>query len=296
MKILVLGSNGFIGSNLLRYYRNKFPGTVGCDVIAPAVYDEQFLLLDKSNPQFDKLFIQNTFDVCINASGSGSVQYSIAHPVEDYQLNARNVYYILNAINKFNMQCRFLNFSSAAVYGNPESNPVSESTQTKPLSPYGFHKLISEQICTEFYHLNKIKTCSLRVFSAYGEGLRKQLFWDIFQKAKENEVIDLYGTGEETRDFIHIEDILGAVDKILDKSSFNADVVNIGTGKSITIREAATNFLQSMGLKKELRFTNESKQGDPVGWEADIRKLKSYGYVPVVDLKTGLSSYKRWLI
>ena len=154
---------------------------MGCDVVAPAIYDENFLLLDKSNPQFDKIFLQHTFDICINASGSGSVQYSIENPQEDYRLNAKNVFEILSAISKFNTRCRFLNFSSAAVYGNPETNPVSEKTRTKPLSPYGFHKLISEQICAEFYHLNKIKTCSMRVFSSYGEGLHKQLFWDIFQ-------------------------------------------------------------------------------------------------------------------
>lgn len=295
MKIIVIGSNGFIGSNALRYFRKKFPGTMGCDVIAPVNYDENFLLLDIKSPQFDKIFLQHTFDVCINASGSGSVQYSIEHPDEDYRLNAKHVFEILNGISKFNSQCRFLNFSSAAVYGNPETNPVSEKSKTKPLSPYGFHKLISEQICAEFYHLNKIRTCSMRVFSAYGEGLHKQLFWDIFQKAKENEVISLFGTGEETRDFIYIDDILKAVDCIIANSSFEADIVNVASGLSTSIKEAAVTFLEVLGMKNQIQFTNIVKQGDPLGWTADISKLNSYGFWPSVNLREGLSQYKEWL-
>ncbi len=294
MKILVLGSNGFIGSNVLRYFRNKFPGTVGCDVFAPVLYDENFLLLDRNAPQFDKIFLQHTFDFCINASGSGSVQYSIQHPDEDYRLNAKNVFDILNAISKFNSRCRFLNFSSAAVYGNPEILPVSEKSRTKPLSPYGFHKLISEQICAEYYHLKKVMTCSMRVFSVYGEGLRKQLFWDIFQKARQNDVVELFGTGEETRDFIHIIDLLGAIDCILEKSNFEADVINVANGIPLTIAEVAS-ISTSILSGVKIHFNNIVKPGDPIHLEADIGKLISYGFSVSVDFKKSVGEYYKWV-
>ncbi len=296
MKILVLGSNGFIGSNALLYFRSKYPETYGCDVFSPKNFDEKFFLLDKNIPRFDKIFIQNTFDICINASGSGNVDYSIRYPDEDYRLNAKNVFDILSAIGKFNSRCRFLNFSSAAVYGNPVTNPVSEKSRTKPVSPYGFHKLISEQICSEFYHLNKVRTCSLRVFSAYGEGLRKQLFWDVYQKSKENKVVELFGTGEETRDFIHVSDVMVAIDCILQKSPFDADVINVATGKSETVQAATKIFLKAIGKNADARFMNVSKSGDPIFMMADVCKLAGYGFSPAVNLEEGLTVYAEWIL
>ena len=295
MKILVLGSNGFIGRNALEHFRARYPETTGCDVIAPEVYDDRFLLLDKSDPQFEKIFLQNTFDICINASGSGSVPYSIEHPEEDYKLNAKNVFDILNAMSRFNSQCRFLNFSSAAVYGNPDTLPVSEKSRTKPLSPYGFHKLISEQICAEFYHLKKIRTCSMRVFSAYGEGLKKQLFWDIYQKAKNHQVVELFGTGEESRDFIHVKDVLQAIDCIVEKSNFEADIVNVATGMNTSIKYAAETFLKNLDPGKQISFTSKVKEGDPFGIQANISRLESYGFAPGIKLEEGLSRYSEWI-
>jgi len=295
VKILILGSNGFIGSNALRYFRNKYPSTVGCDVIAPVVYDDGFFLLDKDNSRFDQVFLRNSFDLCINASGSGSVPYSIEHPEEDYRLNAKNVFEILNAISQLNSQCRFLNFSSAAVYGNPESLPLSEKSRTRPLSPYGFHKLISEQICAEYYHLKKIKTCSMRVFSVYGQGLRKQLFWDIYQKSKKSSEVELFGTGDETRDFIHIEDLLLAIECIIEKSSFEAEIINVASGKSSSIRDVAQTFLRAMGSTAQLKFNNINKEGDPLKMLADIGKVSGYGFSPAINIEEGLASYAGWI-
>lgn len=295
MKILVLGSNGFIGSNALKYFRHRYPDTMGADVVAPAVYDEKFLLLDKDNPQFDRIFLQHTFDVCINASGSGSVPYSILNPDEDYRLNAKNVFEILSAISKFNSQCRFLNFSSAAVYGNPESLPVSEKSRTRPLSPYGFHKLISEQICAEFFHLKKVRTSSMRVFSAYGEGLRKQLFWDIYLKTQKHDVVELFGTGDEARDFIYINDLLLAIECILKNSSFEAEVINVASGTGTCIRDAAGIFIKALGKNNPVRFSNIQKEGDPKQLLADTSRIRSYDFVPGTDIQKGLSLYADWI-
>ena len=98
---------------------------------------------------------------------------------------------ILVAIRDRNSSCKFINFSSAAVYGNPKFLPITENSVCKPLFPYGFHKLQSELLLTEYYNFFGLKTCSLRVFSAYGPLLKKQLFWDLYQKAIQNDTISL---------------------------------------------------------------------------------------------------------
>ena len=293
MKILVLGANGFIGSHALKYFRNIYPQTAGCDISMPKVPDENFFLLDGLNPRFDKLFVQNTFDVCINASGSGSVSFSLRKPEEDYRLNTKNVFDILTAISRYNTRCRFLNFSSAAVYGNPEELPVNEKSKTRPVSPYGFHKLISEQVCAEFFHLQGIRTCSMRVFSVYGEGLKKQLFWDIYQKTRQQFDVELFGTGEETRDFIHVQDLMLAIECILKKSSFNADVINVASGNPVSITHVAS-IITGIVPGISIRFNNQFKQGDPVHLEADISKLTSLGFEAKKSLNDGLTAYFNW--
>ena len=84
-----------------------------------------------------------------------------------------------------------------------------------PISPYGVHKQMGEELCSYYNRYMVTISAVLRIFSAYGSGLRKQLLWDIYQKYLNTGRIDLFGTGNETRDFIHISDILRALELIL---------------------------------------------------------------------------------
>ena len=101
--------------------------------------------------QFEDIFIEEKYDACINASGSGNVNHSVMHPLEDFELNTFDTARILDAIRKHNKACKYLHISSAAVYGNPAHLPVNEEMACKPLSPYGWHKLMAEQLCKELF-------------------------------------------------------------------------------------------------------------------------------------------------
>ena len=125
---------------------------------------------------------------------------SLKHPYRDFLLNTANVYAILNAIHTHNKACKFINLSSAAVYGNPQILPVVESAQVAPMSPYGRHKVMAEAICREFAEEFGVPTCSLRIFSAFGNGLRKQIFWDMNRKMTGATEATFFGTGEEGGD------------------------------------------------------------------------------------------------
>ena len=301
MKILVIGGCGFIGSHAVKFFLKKGNRVAACDVVESPYPDIDFFRLDRSNPDFEKPFENNQYDICINASGSATVGYSFSDPLNDYTLNTFNVFKILNTIRKLNPTCRFINFSSAAVYGNPEQQPVKESHATKPLSPYGCHKLMAERICTEFFNIYKIQSCSLRVFSAYGPGLKKQLFWDIFQKIKntgnsnEHGEIELFGTGNESRDFIFIDDLLAAIDIVLQKSNFDANVINVSSGVETTIREASALLVGMLNEKLKVKFNGTVKKGDPLNWNADISLLSSFGFSAETNIKTGVKKYSEWL-
>ncbi len=260
---------------------------IGCDIL-PEKHKENIRQIYSIN-DYEKIISEKQFDVFINASGSCGVGFSFEHPEKDYELNTFNVKVMLSAIKKYSPQTKFINFSSAAVYGNPKFLPISESDELAPLSPYGKHKWEAEKLLKQFADELGLRTCSVRVFSAYGPGLHKQLFWDLFMKSRDTKNIRLYGTGKESRDFIFIDDLVYAIECVIKKASMNGECINISSGVETSISDAAQIFLNVLGQPYELNFSGEIKVGDPVNWRANITQLKSLGFESRVSLQEGLT-------
>lgn len=294
MRILIIGNKGFIGGHVFNYLKHLGHEVIGCDIVTD-YQSLDYIQIDATNSDYHLIFKNTIFNVCINCSGAASVPLSIKFPFKDFNLNTVNVFKILNAIKEYQPNCKFLNLSSAAVYGNPEKLPVFEDAILKPLSPYGIHKMQAEQICKEFNEYYDISTCSIRIFSAYGNGLKKQLFWDMYQKFLNQDFVELFGTGNETRDFIHIEDISRAIACVLEKATFIGQEINIANGESFTIKHIAEVFRDCLNSEKAIWFNNIVKSGDPLFWEADISLLKSMGYNPSVGIEEGINKYIKWI-
>jgi dTDP-glucose 4,6-dehydratase/UDP-glucose 4-epimerase len=296
MKILIIGSMGFIGQHLFRYFSEKGNEVWGADVVYDYINKDRFFLIDASNSDYNSVFQSSEYNLCVNCSGAANVPESLKNPLHDYTLNTINVFSILEAISKFQPACKFINLSSAAVYGNPKHLPVKEDSIPDPLSPYGFHKLQAEQICKEFYDFYNINTCSLRIFSVYGPGLKKQLFWDLYSKAKSGVPFSLFGTGDESRDYIYILDLVRVIEMIAQHSAFNADIINVANGVEILIKDVVSIFFGLFDHEIRYSFSGETREGDPVNWMADITKLVSYGYQPAFTIERGLENYYKWVI
>jgi UDP-glucose 4-epimerase len=291
MKIVIIGSEGFIGKHLHHYMKEQGHEVWGADVVTKYADPEDYFLIDASNSDFGSVFKHTQYDLCVNCSGAASVPESLKNPIRDYYLNTVNVFKLLESIRNEQTHCRFINLSSAAVYGNPEQLPVSESAVPNPLSPYGLHKLQSEEICYEFYKFHNVPSCSLRIFSVYGPGLQKQLFWDLLQKASSEEAFQLFGTGTESRDFIYITDLVRVIGLIYQHSDFKADIINVANGEEVFIRDAGSVFFSFFDKEISYSFSGDSRKGDPVNWKADISKLRSYGYQASVDISAGLEAF-----
>jgi len=294
MNILVIGSKGFIGSHCVSYFKKEH-NVYQCDVMVDYT-TKQYIQVDATNADYNEVMQVCDFDVCINCSGAASVPDSLKNPQRDFMLNTANAFKQLDALRKYNANCRYLNISSAAVYGNPEQLPIVENQSLNAISPYGIHKKLAEDICKEFHDIYNLKTCSLRVFSAYGVGLQKQLFWDLFQKSKNEKSVKLFGTGEESRDFIYIDDLVNAINVIIKNCAFNNDIINVANGEEVTIKIAAKAFYNLFNEDISIEFQGENRHGDPVNWVADITKLKSLGYKQKVSLEKGLKKYYKWLL
>lgn len=295
MKVIIIGSNGFIGQHLYNYYVEKGYAVWGADVVSDFVNHERYFFINASDPDYNFVFQQEKYDICVNCSGAANVPESLINPFQDFFLNTVIVFKILEAIRQYQPLCRFVNLSSAAVYGNPRLIPVKEDAVTNPLSPYGIHKLQAEHICREFHSFYKIKTCTVRIFSVYGPGLKKQLFWDLYRKTKSTIPFTLFGTGNESRDFIYILDLVKAIDLVTEHASFNADVINIANGKEIKIKEAVLVFLKFFDHDIKYLFSGETREGDPLNWLADISILNTFGYQPSYTIESGLKQYYEWV-
>ncbi len=295
MKILVIGSRGFIGKNLKKFLAAQGHEVWGADVMVEYAHAEHYFLIDATNADYHDIFQEYVFDVCVNCSGAASVPDSLQHPLRDFNLNAANVFKILDAIRLFRPACRFINLSSAAVYGNPAELPVKELSPVSPVSPYGLHKQISEQICNEFYRFFGIQTCSVRIFSAYGEGLTKQLFWDLYQKVQKGGIVSLFGTGKESRDFIYIGDLVNAIYLVVQQSACKGEVINVANGKEILIEDCVKVFYAFFEKPVEYEFIGKGRAGDPNNWVADIAALQQLGYRQQYTLEQGLKKYYQWI-
>jgi UDP-glucose 4-epimerase len=294
-KVLLIGSEGFIGRHLRAGLQaaGYEVHSAGTKAISRPLYYQ----IDRESPNMLSLLAAAPFAVCINASGIANVKLSYAHPQADFNANTVNVFRILDAIRQVAPQCRFFNLSSAAVYGNQLSGKrLEESAALQPMSPYGMHKWYAEKICDEYRTSFSIPACSLRLFSVYGEGHCKLLFWDMWEKYRADaSLVTLHGSGAEERDFIYIEDLVQAILLLLQQATVLHPVLNIGNGQATTIREAATTFFSILDPKTALHFSAAGKAGDPDSLVADNTILQSFGYQPRFSLQAGLTNFIQWL-
>lgn len=293
MKILIIGSKGFIGSRAYHHFSNLPENeTWGCDVVVDYI-DDHYFLLDSTNSDFNDLFEQGRFEVCINCSGAASVPDSLVHPLRDFTLNIFTVAKILDAIRRYAPLCKYIHLSSAAVYGNPSVLPVNVLSTLQPLSPYGWHKLYSEQLCREYHDFFGVQSLCLRIFSAYGSGLKKQLFWDLYQKSKLTGIVKIYGTGNESRDFIHVADLVQVFELAIQHGTFNGEALNVGNGEEVFLKDLVPLYLGL--LNSRYLFSGEIKKGDPLNWCADISAIRNWGYENKITLSEGLKGYIEWI-
>lgn len=291
--IFIIGSEGFIGKACSAFFLKKGFEVYGAD--RKKIKSEYTYFLIKDHRDIYNAFKNNRFDYCINAAGSGNVSLSMEEPLTDFNANCIDVIHILEAIRNVNPTCKYLHISSAAVYGNPVKVPISETDLTHPLSSYGWHKLMSELLCKEYFEIYGLHTCCIRPFSVYGPRLRKQIFWDTFQKTLGSSHIEIYGTGEESRDYIYIEDLLFAMECIIKNSEFASCVYNIGNGHEVFIKDVIPFFLKIVNPELSSFFNNIGRRGDPLNWCADISEITKLGYKNKYSTEEGLSLTVEWL-
>lgn len=289
-RLMIVGCEGFLGSAFIRQARTRFE-LLGCGRSVASRHPD---LSYRAATDLEAAVVEFAPEAVIFAAGSASVPKSLTDPVYDFQNNVAFVMRILEALRKLDRCGKFLMLSSAAVYGNPTSLPVSEDHMLAPISPYGHHKAMAENILRMYHQQFGIRTAALRIFSAFGEGLRRQVLWDLCRKCQAGPVVQVQGTGTESRDFIHAEDVAIAGLKVLENAPMRGETYNLANGTEVPIGELAQRILNGFPKPPELVFDGELPAGTPSRWCADIGQIRTLGFAPKVDFWSAIDRYVTW--
>lgn len=289
-KVFITGSNGFIGSHIMNYFLNKGYETIGCDIISSNTSYKVDLTSESETIDFIN---KETPDIVIHCAGNANVNSSVENPKMDYLSNVVVTQNVLKALKELNNKPRMVFLSSAAVYGNQELLPINEKATLNPLSPYAENKIKCEEMCKQANLEDSVEVKIARIFSVYGSGLKKQIFWDMHNKIVNTGKLEMFGTGNESRDYIHINDLLDVI-FLLSTEETEYDVFNVANGEEIYIKDVAKMFAEVNNVKV-VYFNGVEMKGNPLNWKADISRIKSLGYNPKISIKDGIKEYSDWV-
>lgn len=299
LRILVTGANGFIGGAILRnclakditaYAHARRPEPT---FWSPSIPWFTGSLADV--PELIRILKETEPTHFVHCAGAASVPFSTQHPAVDFRNSTQLVSNVLEAIRLSKIHCCFGLISSAAVYGNPAVLPITEDSPINPLSPYGTHRYLNEILLSSYKNSYGLSGFTGRIFSAYGEGLQKQVVYDAMIKLAfgEGDECAFHGSGSETRDFVHVDDVANA---ILTLCRRNGDgIYNIASGEQVTIQELIATIQQVTETTKRVLFSGTARTCDPSHWSADISRITALGYQKQIELEEGLRRVWQWI-
>lgn len=298
-KILITGAKGFLGSNLTKHFKSLGYETYGIGHGGFSIEESKHIGLDywETNDITIEAILRfgQKFDVIIHCGGSGSVSFSVNNPYEDFKKTVDGTLEVLEYIRVHNSNAHLIYPSSPAVQGEHPDIPIKEDYVGKPVSPYGYHKKIAEDLCQSYSEKFNLKISIIRLFSVYGIGLKKQLLWDACNKITNSKKrVEFWGTGEETRDFIHINDVTKLIEKTLLISN-KFIILNGGSGTRYTILSIIYEIKNGLNKETEVIFNNKIDIGNPSYYWADISRSKSLSWTPKILLKDGIKEYIQWI-
>lgn len=292
---LVTGARGFIGRHCALHLAKRGWQVVGIGRGEWPPADHREWGVERwIEADVDELSVAKSgdgLDLVIHCAGGAHVGASIDDPMRDFRATVDSTVALLDYLRRAESNARVVYPSSAAVYGSAPP-PIHEDTPARPLSPYGAHKGMAEQACRTYASMFGLNVSVVRLFSVYGPGLRKQLFWEACMKMQTGSA-SFGGSGDEMRDWLHVADAVSLICLAADHASPDAPVVNGGTGQGTPVREAVDLLAREFdGVAAE--FTGSVRTGDPQHIVADIGRALDWGWSPTYTLADGIREYVSW--
>lgn len=296
MKVLITGGAGFIGSHIAEYFAEAGHSvrildnlTTGFSRNIPQRRNVEFIqgdICDSSSVERAVSGVEYVF----NEAALVSVPLSCEKPVEAFRINTLGTLNVLQACVKEGVE-KFVTASSAAVYGNNPALPKSEGMYPEPASPYAISKLDGEYLARMFYEEHGLRATCLRYFNVYGprqdpKSPYAAVIPIFLERAKTGKDLVIYGDGLQSRDFVHVKDVVRANVAALEHG--DGQVFNVAMGESVTVLELAENIIELTGSSSKIIHAG-SRAGDVRDSRADVSKIAGW-WKGEIELEEGLKS------
>ena len=296
MNFLVTGAAGFLGSALANRLAREGHQVRGLDDLSAG--DPQRLEADVLFTRGDvtdrpKLWtLLQDVDCVYHLAARVSVPESVLYPREYNAVNVGGTVSVMEAMRDVGVK-RVVLISSGAVYGDQADQPMHEDAVPNPRSPYAVSKLAAEYYVRTIGSLWGIETVALRVFNAYGPGqpipaAHPPVVPHFLRQAVRGGTLVIHGRGDQTRDFVYVDDVVEAMVAAATVPTIDRRVINVGSGVATTIRALAQQVLEVVGSKAEWLY-KESQEAGTDSMCADLTLAsQKLGFVPRVRLEEGL--------
>ena len=297
--ILVTGVAGFIGGNIAAYFEREGQRVVThASTRARTESGDASALSQRealSVTALQRVTAGGMPDAIIHAAGSGTVSSVAAQPESELPANLASLMAVLEYARLHAPRAHVVVLSSAALYGNAPATPQRESDARAPVSLYGLAKAQSEQLAAFYAAQHDMAITAVRLFSVYGPGLRKQLLWDAMVKFSQGAPSPFFGTGDERRDWTHIDDVCRFMGRLLAVSKASGfEVLNCSGGQVASTAELLGEMARAVGVPAP-RFNGQVRAGDPACLLADCSEAEQrLDWRPEIDWRQGVAAYARW--
>ena len=301
-KVLVTGGAGFIGSNLVRKLLLDNNEVVVLDNLSSGFLDNFNYLKDVKFINGDIRNLKDVKDaidgveVVFHLAASVGNKRSIDFPILDSEINILGTINILDQCVKNGVR-KIITSSSAGIYGELKTIPIKEDHSIEPDSPYGCSKLCTEKMSLSYSKLYDLESICLRYFNVYGPNQRFDAYGNVIPifvyKMLQKEPLIVFGDGNQTRDFIHVDDVVQANINSANSRGISG-AFNIASGQRVSINQLISLISANYDKDIIIDYLN-SRPGDVLHSLADISQARKYiNFNPLVSLEKGISEYVNW--
>jgi dTDP-glucose 4,6-dehydratase len=309
MKVLITGAAGFIGSNFMRMSaRGEFPEISGVIALDKLTYAGNMRNLDFVNNYSEYEFVHGDIcdpiqvsilmskvDAVVNFAAESHVDRSITGADDFVQTNIVGVQVLLDAIKSSGRKIRFLQVSTDEVYGSISKGSWTEEWPLQPNSPYSASKASGELLARSYNRTHGMDVVITRCSNNYGSHHFPEKLIPLFiTNLIEGKKVPVYGTGENVRDWLHVDDHCRGIYTAL-MNGKSGEVYNIGGGRELTNNEITNLILEAMGADESSIEYVEDRKGHDLRYSVDWSKInRELDYEPQVKFEDGLRGTIEW--
>lgn len=296
MRFLITGAAGFLGSSLANRLVREGHLVRGLDDLStgdPASLSPEVHFTRGDVNDRPKLWsLLQDVDCVYHLAARVMVPESVLYPREYNLVNVGGTVSLMEAMRDVGVR-RVVFISSGAVYGDQQEQPVREDALPDPRSPYAVSKLAAEFYVKTIGALWGIETLCLRVFNAYGPGqhiapVHAPVVMAFLRQALNNGTLVIHGDGEQTRDYVYVDDVVNAMIAASTAPEVNQLTINVGSGKETSVRDLAAMVVSVTGSEPEVVYNPRSDRGSS-RLCADISLASDkLNFKPGISLETGL--------